>query len=80
MKLKERLKKIKELEDGVVTPWEVMRIFGRVSIFGHQVSFDSGGNSDYVDSEELKEALTWLVNELGGNVKWDKKGVGNDKK
>lgn len=52
-----------------VVPWEVRRLFSeglRIGISNEQVSF--GG--DYEDVGGARRALEWLVDQLGGKVKW----------
>ena len=77
MTLKQRLKQIEELQ-AVDTPWEVMRIFGKVQLYGDQISFYSNGDNDFVNLQEARDAAKWITEQLGGYIVWDenvKKGV-----
>lgn len=51
-------------------PWEVRRFFpdhfNPLQIYGDQISF--GG--DFGNIEEVRIALDWLVEQLGGRAKW----------
>ena len=80
MTLKERMLKIKELQAAVTTPWHVSRVFGKADLFGEQVTF--GMDKDYVTLDEARESLEWIVEQLGGKVKWEenKKGSKNGRK
>ena len=71
MKLSERIEQVKELQK-VDIPWEFRRIFGRLEMFGNQLCVMGSDQQDYVEIEEMQGAVTWLVNELGGQVKWKK--------
>jgi hypothetical protein len=69
MKLKEQL----ELQSDIEVPWSVWRLFGSenckyISIRGDQASF----GEDYGSKEELRAAIAWYVEQLGGKVEWDK--------
>jgi hypothetical protein len=70
--LKQTLTRIEELQK-VDVPWEVRRIFGRLELYGNQVCFRSDDDNDSVDIVELQTATQWLVEQLGGKVKWSKK-------
>lgn len=72
MNLKEKLEEIAKIE-AVQTPWEVKRIFGKVTLCGSQISIIGDAYSDYVDLEEFRQALNWLVEQSGGTIAWDKK-------
>jgi len=50
--LKQRLEAMAKLEQ-INTPFNIMRVFGDISLFGSQVCF--GKDSDYVDEKELKK-------------------------
>lgn len=78
MTIKQRLQKIDDLQS-VKTPWHVMRLFGQVQLWGPQISFEQG-NSDFVELEEAKQALEWLVEQLGGRVNWSAVQNTNDTK
>ena len=68
MRLKEQL----ELQSDIEVPWHVWRLFSenckRISIGGAQASF----GEDYGSKEELRVAIEWYVEQLGGKVKWEK--------
>ena len=68
MKLNEQLKLQKDIE----VPFHVWRMFGDqcklISLAGNQASL----GEDYGTREELREAIGWYVEQLGGKVKWDK--------
>lgn len=72
MTLKEKLEKIEELQE-VTTPWEVMRLVGKIELSGTQISFRADGHGDFVSLEEAREAIDWIVEQLGGQVKWKAK-------
>lgn len=78
MNLLQKMQKIAEIE-AVETPWFFSRIFGKVQLFGSQISFYSGGNTDFVDIYEAQQAIEWLVEQLGGQVKWQKNSQENNK-
>jgi len=69
MKLKEQLKLQKDIE----VPWSVWTKFGEnakfISVNGNQASLTN--TSDYANMEELRAALEWYVDQLGGKVKWE---------
>lgn len=68
MKLKEQLKLQKDIE----VPWHVWTKFGRsaksISVNGSQASFTN--EADYGTIEELRLAIEFYVEQLGGKVKW----------
>jgi hypothetical protein len=68
MKLKEQLK----LQKDIQVPYNVWRMFGddckMISIAGNQASL----GEDYGTIEDLRNALEFYVDQLGGKVKWDK--------
>lgn len=70
MKLKEALDQIKTIEDSIQTPWEVLSAFGKIQLHSSQVAF--GETNDFLTEEDLKQALTILVEQLDGKVKWNK--------
>ena len=78
MNLKERLQQIKQLE-AVNTPWEVRRIFGKIELLGSQVSVAGNDMNDYVELQDFRTALEWLVEQSGGTVKWSKAEKGEKK-
>jgi hypothetical protein len=70
MRLKEQL----ELQSNIEVPWNVWRMFGNkskngtIEIRGDQASF----GEDFGSKEELRVAIEWYVDQLGGKVKWGK--------
>jgi hypothetical protein len=72
MKVSERVSKISELQ-AIDTPYNVWRFFGHLKLHGDQLELSSQGNSDFGNLEEFRRATTWLVDQLGGSVVWDKK-------
>lgn len=71
MKLHERLGKIAELET-IEVPYAVRCVFGDdIRLFGVNIGFTE--DADFVDLEDAQLAVTWLVDQLGGTVKWGKK-------
>lgn len=70
MKLNEQL----DLQSDIEVPWNVWRMFGNrakcgtIQIRGDQASF----GEDFGSKEELRAAIAWYVDQLGGKVKWDK--------
>ena len=67
-RLVDRLKEHTDIE----VPYSVWTCFGEkskvITIAGDQASL----GEDYKSLEELRKALDWYVNELGGSVKWQK--------
>jgi hypothetical protein len=72
MNLKQTLQQIEQLQK-VDIPWQVMRTFGKLELLGNQVCFRSNDDNDYVTMHELQFATEWLIEQLGGKVKWSKK-------
>ena len=70
MRLKEQL----ELQSNIEVPWNVWRMFGDkskngiIEICGDQASF----GEDFGSKEELRVAIEWYAEQLGGKVKWEK--------
>lgn len=70
MRLKEQL----ELQSNIEVPWNVWRMFGDkskngiIEICGDQASF----GEDFGSKEELRFAIEWYAEQLGGKVKWEK--------
>jgi hypothetical protein len=70
MRLKEQL----ELQSDIEVPWHVWRMFGNkskngtVNIRGDQASF----GEDFGSKEELRAAIEWYAEQLGGKIKWEK--------
>lgn len=63
-----------KLQEDIEVPWHVWRMFGRcakrISLHGNQASLTNEG--DFGTSEELRKAIEFYVNQLGGTVKWSK--------
>jgi len=70
MKIKEQL----ELQTDLEVPWHVWTKFGqnakRVTFAGNQASLTD--DADYASLEELRKAIQWYAEQLGGKVEWDK--------
>lgn len=71
MKIIEQVKLQKDIE----VPWHAWRIFGeqakKITVMGKQVSLTNNG--DYGTVEELRRAMEFYVEQLGGTVKWSNK-------
>ncbi len=71
MKIIEQVK----LQEDIEVPWHVWTKFGqsakRITVMGRQVALTDEG--DFGTIEELREALGFYVEQLGGTVKWSKK-------
>lgn len=57
----------------VEVPWNVWRFIGsentkRISIHGDQICL----GEDYGSLDEVRNAIQWYVEQLGGTVKWKK--------
>lgn len=69
MKIKEQLK----LQKNIEVPYHVWRMFGEdckvIIMAGDQASF----GEDFGSLQELRSAIQWYVEQLGGKVKWEKK-------
>ena len=68
-------KKLHELikeNNNIVVPYHVWTVFGDDT---KVISYDSGGQAslgcDYKSLTELRNALQWYVEQLGGKVKWE---------
>lgn len=70
MKIIEQIKLQKDIE----VPWRVWRMFGScaksISLHGDQASLTNEG--DFGNQEELRKAIEFYVDQLGGRVKWGK--------
>lgn len=70
MKIIEQLKLQKDIE----VPWHVWRLFGHcaksITLHGDQASLTDQG--DFANQEELRKAIEFYVDQLGGKVKWGK--------
>jgi hypothetical protein len=70
MKLKDQLK----LQYDIEAPYDVWRFFGTktqngtVTIAGNQASF----GEDYGTLPELRAAIEWYADQLGGKITWEK--------
>lgn len=68
MKLKDRLSEYKDIE----VPYHVWVVFGeqskKILTAGEQASL----GEDFKTLGELRKALDWYVDQLGGKVKWEK--------
>ena len=70
MKLKDQLK----LQSNIEVPFDVWRLFGSkekngtITMMGHQASF----GEDYGTLPELRSAIEWYVDQLGGKITWEK--------
>lgn len=69
MTIKERVKQIEKLQE-LEVPFAVRRIVGQITLWGNQIEI--GKDNDFASLNETRYALEWLVNELGGKVKWQK--------
>lgn len=67
MKIKKQLK----LQKNIDVPFYVWRMFGQnckvISMAGGQASL----GEDYGSLQELRSAIEWYVDQLGGKVKWE---------
>lgn len=58
----------------IEVPWHVWTKFGegskKISMQGNLASLTNDG--DYGNLEELRRAVEWYVDQLGGEVKWEK--------
>ena len=50
--------------------WTKLGLAKNIEIVGNQLSL--ANDSDFCDLDEARNAVTWLVEQLGGKVKWDK--------
>jgi hypothetical protein len=71
MKIIEQVK----LQEDIEVPWRVWTKFGQsakcITVMGKHVSLTDQG--DFGTIEELREAIEFYVDQLGGTVKWSKK-------
>lgn len=72
MKLHEIVTKIETLESGFKVPWEVSRSGVKPNLFGSQICLSNDASADYLSLDEAKVVAVWLVEQLGGKVKWTK--------
>lgn len=76
MTILDKIKAIKKLQE-VDAVWEFKRLFGSLVLLGDQLSV--GKDHDYGSVTEFRIAVEWLVNELGGEVKWKKENKNETK-
>lgn len=64
--IKQRIKRIEELDSDITDglPWEIVRLFPDMSLYGSSISFCMGG--DFVTREEAIEGIKLLLKELEG--------------
>ena len=71
MKIIEQVK----LQEDIEAPWHVWTKFGqsakRITVMGRHIALTDEG--DFGTIEELREAIGFYVEQLGGTVKWSKK-------
>ena len=72
MKLIEKYKKIQEVGSTIKVPFEVRRFIGSetMSVMGDQVCICEALDCDYGNIQEVRNAIAWYVEQLGGKVKW----------
>ena len=75
MKLHKAHSKISKIASSVEKiPWKVWTCFWETyplyEIVGDSITF----GSDYKTLPEMREGVEWLVDQLGGKVKWEDKG------
>lgn len=68
MKLKEQLKLQKDIE----VPYHVWRMFGENSKFIVTAGAQASLGEDYGSLQELRSAIEWYADQLGGKIKWEK--------
>jgi hypothetical protein len=51
--------------------WTVLGLAKNIEIVGNQLSL--ANDSDFCDLDEARKATVWLVEQLGGKVKWSDK-------
>lgn len=71
MTIAQRVKQIQSLQN-VHTPFSIRRLIGKLELSGDQIWINNGGDQDHGSIDEFKEAAEWIVNQLGGTVKWPK--------
>lgn len=64
---------IQKIGTEVSIPFNVWRILGHrnqkiISIFGDDISF----GEDFGSLEEVRAAISWYAEQMGGKVKWEK--------
>lgn len=70
MKLIDKFAKIQKIGTHVDVPWSIYRILGpkRIYIIGDQIDL----GVDTGDIEEVRNAVAYYVEQLGGKVEWGK--------
>ncbi len=68
MKLKEQLK----LQKDIKVPFHVWRMFAEECKIIHLAGNQSSLGGDYATLQELRTAVEWYIEQLGGKVKWEK--------
>jgi hypothetical protein len=68
MKLYKQLQKYKPIE----VPYKVWVCFGQQSKLIHVAGDQASLGEDYVDLEQLREAISWYADQLGGKITWSK--------
>jgi len=68
-KVYEILEKIEYLQQLPQLSFHTQTTFGAMGMFGGQVSF--GIDNDYKTLDQVRDALTELVDEFGGKVDWN---------
>ncbi len=66
----EKYRAIQAIGSSIEVPWKVQRLFPsnlQIDVIGTQIGF----GEDYVSVDQARDALEWLVAQLGGTVKWD---------
>lgn len=62
-----------KLQKDIEVPHSVWSLFGenckKITIAGNQASF----GEDYAEVDQLRNAIDWYADQLGGKVKWEKK-------
>lgn len=61
-----------KLQRNIEVPFEVWALFGEncktITIAGNQASF----GEDYAELAQLRKAIEWYADQLGGKIKWEK--------
>lgn len=72
--IKEKYDAIQKIGSDVAIPWNVARLThprGSLSIYGSLIGIGSD-DADYGSLEEVRTAIEWYAEQLGGKVKWQK--------
>jgi lysozyme family protein len=70
MKLIDKWKKMQEIGSGVDVPWHVMRVIDCKKLYVDVNYVSIADNGDMVAPEEARVAVDWVVDQLGGKVRW----------